>query len=196
MEKEPNENESNHEVHEQDVTPKIYVASLSDYNDGRLFGCWIDAAQSSDELYSEMRELLESSSMPFAEEWGIFDYEGFGPLRIDEYESFDIVSLLANGIVDHGEAFACWVDLTGDRDQFSVDKFLESYLGCFASTEAYAESLLGDLGYLEPWHSSLPEFLQPYVSIDIEGLARDLELSGDVMTAEGRAGVYVFHPRW
>jgi hypothetical protein len=43
---------------------------------------------------------------------------------------------------------------------------------------------------------SIPELLQPYVSIDIEGLARDLELSGDVMSAEGQQGVHVYDTRW
>ena len=33
---------------------------------------------------------------------------------------------------------------------------------------------------------------QPYVQVDVEGFARDLELSGDVLTSEGDSGVYVF----
>jgi antirestriction protein len=55
---------------------------------------------------------------------------------------------------------------------------------------------LEDLGYKDMIQPPLPEFLQPYVSIDIESLARDLELSGDVMTAEGGKGVYVFNSNW
>jgi antirestriction protein len=176
--------------------PKIYVASLSDYNDGRLFGRWLNADQTADELYEAVKSMLDASPMPNAEEWGIFDYEGFGPLRIDEYEDFRTVSMLANGITEHGEAFAHWVDLTSERDENAVTNFQSSYLGCFESLGAYAESLLEDLGYLDMIQPPLPEFLQPYVSIDIESLARDLELSGDVMTAEGSEGVYVFNSTW
>jgi hypothetical protein len=43
---------------------------------------------------------------------------------------------------------------------------------------------------------SLPEFFQRYVSFDIEGLARDLELSGDIMTSKGVQGVHIFYSRW
>ena len=196
MEQEPKENHDGHEAQEQIVTPKIYVASLSDYNDGRLFGRWLNADQTADELYEAVKSMLDASPMPNAEEWGIFDYEGFGPLRIDEYEDFRTVSMLANGITEHGEAFAHWVDLTSERDENAVTNFQSSYLGCFESLGAYAESLLEDLGYLDMIQPPLPEFLQPYVSIDIESLARDIELSGDVMTAEGSEGVYVFNSTW
>ena len=196
MEQEPKENHDGHEAQEQIVTPKIYVASLSDYNDGRLFGRWLNADQTADELYDAVKSMLDASPMPNAEEWGIFDYEGFGPLRIDEYEDFRTVSMLANGITEHGEAFAHWVDLTSERDENAVTNFQSSYLGCFESLGAYAESLLEDLGYLDMIQPPLPEFLQPYVSIDIESLARDIELSGDVMTAEGSEGVYVFNSTW
>jgi len=196
MEQEPKENQDGHEAQEQEVMPKIYVASLSDYNDGRLFGRWLNADQTADELYEAVKSMLDASPMPNAEEWGIFDYEGFGPLRIDEYEDFRTVSMLANGITEHGEAFAHWVDLTSERDENAVTNFQSSYLGCFESLGAYAESLLEDLGYLDMIQPPLPEFLQPYVSIDIESLARDLELSGDVMTAEGSEGVYVFNSTW
>jgi antirestriction protein len=196
MEQEPKENQDGHEAEEQEVMPKIYVASLSDYNDGRLYGRWLNADQTADELYEAVKSMLDASLMPNAEEWGIFDYEGFGPLRIDEYEDFRTVSMLANGITEHGEAFAHWVDLTSERDENAVTNFQSSYLGCFESLGAYAESLLEDLGYLDMIQPPLPEFLQPYVSIDIESLARDLELSGDVMTAEGSEGVYVFNSTW
>jgi len=38
----------------------------------------------------------------------------------------------------------------------------------------------------------LPENLQPYVTFDVAGFARDLELSGDVVTSEALEGIYVF----
>ena len=196
MEQEPINNQQGHEMNEPQVTPNIYVASLSDYNDGRLYGQWMNADQTPEELHEAVKTMLDASPMAYAEEWGIFDYEGFGPIRIDEYEDLHTISTLAHGITEHGEAFAHWVDLTGENDEDVVSKFLESYLGCFESLEAYAESLVEDLGYRDMIQPPLPEFLQPYVSIDIEGLARDLELSGDVMTAEGRDGTHVFSTRW
>ena len=196
MEKEPQDNQHNHEAGKAELTPRIYVTSLSDYNDGRLFGRWIDANQTPEALYDEVTQMLEDSPMPYAEEWGIFDYEGFGPLRIDEYEDIRTLSTIAIGISEHGEAFAHWVDLTGNRGPFSVDTFLEAYVGSFESVETFAETVLEDLGYKDFVQPSLPEFFQRYVSFDIEGLARDLELSGDIMTSKGVQGVHIFYSRW
>jgi antirestriction protein len=69
---------------------RLYVASLSDYNAGILHGEWIDVTDE-----GAMREgisaMLASSptakqeGLP-AEEWAIHDYEGFGELRLSEYE--------------------------------------------------------------------------------------------------------------
>jgi antirestriction protein len=196
MEQEPINNEKRHESDEGKWKPQIYVASLSDYNNGRLLGSWIDANQSPQELLSAVQAMLLTSPMPIAEEWGIFDHEGFGPLHIEEYEAFETISMLAKGISEFGEAFAHWIDLRGELDDDSLFVFEEAYLGCYESLEAYAETLIEDLGYLGMIQPSIPELLQPYVSIDIEGLARDLELSGDVMSAEGQQGVHVYDTRW
>lgn len=67
-----------------DPVPRIYVASLADYNAGRLHGCWIVANQSPDDIYREIQEMLSASEVPNAEEWAIHDFEGFGDHRVDE----------------------------------------------------------------------------------------------------------------
>ena len=72
--------------------PRIYVASLSDYNDGRLFGRWIDAAVEPEDLARQVDKMLAASPTPGAEEWAIHDYEGFGPLPLSEYERLALVS--------------------------------------------------------------------------------------------------------
>jgi len=45
-------------------TPRIYVASLSDYNAGRLHGVWIDANRSAEEIAEEVDRMLEDSKEP------------------------------------------------------------------------------------------------------------------------------------
>ena len=87
------------------TTPRIYVACLAAYNNGRLHGRWIDADQSVDEIWSEVQAMLAASPEPGAEEWAIHDYEGFGALRLSEWESFERVSAIAAGIEQHGPAF-------------------------------------------------------------------------------------------
>ena len=93
---------------------RIYVASLSDYNAGRLHGRWINADQDADEIFAEVKTMLAASPEPFAEEWAIHDYEGFHGIKIHEWESFETVSELAEAIEEHGQAFAAFY---GYQDQ-------------------------------------------------------------------------------
>jgi antirestriction protein len=176
--------------------PRIYLASLSDYNSGRLHGAWVDAAQEPDELHREVAAMLARSHMPGAEEFAVHDYEGFGPLRLGEYESLETVARVARGITEHGPAFAHWAALVGTNEPELLDEFEDHYEGHAESVEAYAEQLLEDMGLGTDLDlaGQLPASLQPYLRFDIEGFARDLELSGDIMTSEGDGGIYVFRP--
>lgn len=175
--------------------PRIYAASLSDYNAGRLVGAWLDAAVEADELAAGVQAMLAASPTPGAEEWAIHDYEGFGPLRLDEYESLETVASVARGIAEHGPAFAHFAALVGTSDSDELARFDDAYLGHAESLTAYAEELLDELGYRSQIEAAVPEHLQPYIRFDIEGFARDLELSGDITTSDGDGGVYVFDPR-
>jgi antirestriction protein len=83
-------------------TPRIYVACLASYNNGRLHGTWIDAYQSAETIWTEVEVMLESSPDPWAEEWAIHDYEGFGTIRLGESEPFARVAAMAAGIVEYG----------------------------------------------------------------------------------------------
>src|SRR3954468_4463852 len=73
---------------ESSVQPRIWVASLSDYNSGTLHGAWIDAARDESELQADIETMLAASPLTAAtgepaEEWAIHDSDGFAPLRID-----------------------------------------------------------------------------------------------------------------
>lgn len=46
------------------TSPRIYVASLSDYNNGILHGAWIDAAQDVDTIREEIAAMLRESKHP------------------------------------------------------------------------------------------------------------------------------------
>jgi len=176
------------------VCPQIYVASLSDYNAGSLHGAWVAADQPLDDLWAEVQAMLAASPEPVAEEWAIHDFEGFGPLRLGEYEDLAVVAKVARGIAEHGPAYAHWAAIVGTSDPDVLERFEDAYLGHVESVEAYAEQLLDDLGYGELLERTLPEPLLSYVKLDVEGFARDLELSGDITTSEGDGGVYVFDP--
>ncbi len=77
--------------------PRIYVASLSDYNAGRLVGGWLEADDDLEVLTGTVEALLADSPNPGAEEWAIHDYDGFAGLRLDEHEPLATVQRLARG---------------------------------------------------------------------------------------------------
>lgn len=174
--------------------PRIYVASLSDYNAGRLHGSWLSANVGYEQLSEGVQAMLNSSPTPGAEEFAIFDYEGFGPLRIDEYESLSTVTTIAHGIAEHGPAYAHWAAMVGTTDLGEMSEFEDAYRGHWESVVAYADDLLDDLG-ADHYIEAVPEFLRPYIKLDVEGFARDLELGGDIWTSDGDGGVYVFDGR-
>jgi antirestriction protein len=187
-----NENEE-HEVLREDG-PRIYVASLSDYNAGILHGYWIQADQEPEELGEAVQAMLERSPTPGAEEFAIHDFEGFGHYHVGEYDSLDWASRVARGIVEHGQAFGAWADRC-NQDEDDLAQFEDAYLGEWGSMSEYAEELLDDLGYLRLVEEAVPDMLQPYVRVDIDAFARDLELSGDITSVDHARGVWLFDGR-
>jgi antirestriction protein len=184
-----NDNEEHEMLREEG--PRVYVASLSDYNAGLLYGDWIEADQEPEELSDAVQAMLERSPTAGAEEYAIHDFEGFGHYHVNEYDSLDWVSRVARGIVEHGQAFGAWAERS-DHDEDDLAQFEDAYLGEWGSIEDYAEELLDDLGYLRAVDEAVPEMLQPYVRVDIDAFARDLELSGDITSVEQAHGVWLF----
>lgn len=179
--------------------PRIYAASLSDYNDGILHGAWLDAAVEPNELHEGIAAMLAASPTATktgqpAEEWAIHDFEEFGPLRLGEYQSVEWTTAVARGIAEHGPAFAAWASQV-DSDQDRLGQFEKCYLGEWESVEAYAESFLEDIGATAAV-SKLDDWLQGYIDLDVAGFARDLELGGDITAVEkSDGGVWVFDGR-
>jgi antirestriction protein len=175
---------------EPQLRPRIYVASLSDYNAGRLHGIWLDADQDPEDLRLHITAMLRRSRQPAAEEWAIHDFEGFNGLHLGEWENLEHVSRVATGIKEHGAAFAHWATLVSDDD--GLDRFEETYLGTWNSLTDYADHILEDLGLDQELDRCVPENLRPYVTLDAAGFGRDLQLGGDITVVEGEGRVYVF----
>lgn len=186
-------NPTNDEQHETEPkpSPSIYVASLADYNNGVLHGAWIDAAREPSAIRADITAMLAQSRQPDAEEWAIHDYEQFDRWRVDENDSIELVSRIARGIAQHGYAFSAWADLNeGDPERFN--DFAEAYLGHYDSVQDYVEEMADELGYTDEI-ATLPEHVQSYVRMDTAALARDLELSGEIVTADDpNGGVWIF----
>ncbi|WOQ17602.1 antirestriction protein ArdA [Raineyella sp. W15-4] len=175
-EPQPDDAEREHEARRH---PRIWIASLADYNAGLLHGAWIDATQDPEDLHAAAQEILATSREPGAEEYAIFDYDEFGSYRVGEYERLDDVSVIAKGIAEHGDPFAVWAELH-DGDPAMMAAFEDSYLGTYDSAVQWAEQLLDDEGIPGLLDKAIPEDLRPYVSIDYDAWARDAVASGSI----------------
>jgi antirestriction protein len=162
------------------TTPRIYVASLSDYVAGRLHGRWIDANHPAGAVWDEINAMLAESKEPNAEEWAIHDFEGFGGVRLGECENIEKVAELAFLIVEHGPVFAELAAYFGGTS--GVDEarryMEEAYRGEFDSLEDYVQE------FVEECYSdvlkALPDFIR--YNVDWDGIANDMDLNGEVIT--------------
>jgi antirestriction protein len=159
-------------------TPRIYVACLAAYNNGKLHGEWIDADQSAEEIQEEINEMLKASPEPAAEEWAIMDYDMEG---LDLGENPDLNDLVekAELLAEHGEAYAAFYNNN------CGDDFEEAYCGRYDSMKEYAEELADSMG---------DETKAAYFDYGgIEGFTHELEHGGDYWTASASPyGVHVF----
>lgn len=181
-----------------DVVPRIWVGSLLDYNDGRLSGAWLDATSGEEALRESIASILASSPTAqatgeVAEEWGIFDSEGFGHYRVDAYGDLAEVVAVARGITAHGRAFAAWADLVGSGVELTDTAFQESFLGHYPSLRAWGEQVMDDLGLPQRVEELLPGDIARYVQVDGGAWARDALFSGDIAVVQNPdGGCWVF----
>ncbi len=171
------------------MNSRIYVACLASSNAGKLFGKWIDANQSADEIRAEISAMLRESSEPGAEEWAVHDHEGFGEISLSEWPDISRIAVIARLIEEHGDAFSLWYEAQ-DAQNVEVEeleeKFLEQWRGAHDSKEAFADYLLDTTGQL----SEIPEWARGY--FNFEAYARDLEMDGDYSFVHANGQIYAF----
>lgn len=188
------------EAAELQLHPRIWVGSLLDYNAGILHGDWINATQPDEAIREQVTSILATSPTMAetgdpAEEWGIFDHDDFGGYQVQEYDWLEDVARIARGIRDHGPAFAAGAELH-DGDQDMLDEFDEAYLGEYDSPEAWAETVMDDLGIQERLEHELHGDMARYVRIDTSAWVQDAWLSGDIaIVHKPGGGVWIFQSR-
>ncbi len=171
------------------MTIQIYVACLASYNAGTLYGKWIDANQSPEEIYGEIATMLRESPERDAEEWAVHDYEGFGQINLSEWPDISRLSKIASLIEEQGDAFSIWYSIQDGQNieiEELEERFLEQWQGAHDSKEAFADYLLDSTGQLQ----EMPEFARRY--FDLGAFARDLELSGDYSFVHANGQIYAF----
>ena len=166
--------------------PRIYVACLAAYNNGRLHGRWIDATDPHD-VWDHVSAMLAASPEPDAEEWAIHDYDNFHGCCISEYAGFDTVCEFAAFLEERGELGAKLYEAFSE-DLEQARAAFEDYAGEFKSAADFAEQLHEDTG------TEIPESLRYY--IDWQALARDMALNGEIMVFQtGFDEVHIFWSR-
>ncbi|WP_028284479.1 antirestriction protein ArdA [Oceanicaulis alexandrii] len=159
---------------EQNTEIRIYVACLAAYNNGRLHGRWIDAAQDADDIRAEISDMLAASPIPKAEEWAIHDHEGFEGAPISECHGIDSVADLAAFIAEHGALGGKLIEhYGGDLDEART-AIEDHYAGEYASLAEFAQELTEQ-------STTVPKCLDFY--IDYERMGRDMALC-DVFAVE------------
>jgi antirestriction protein len=162
--------------------PKIYVACLAAYNNGILHGSWIDASQGTEAIHPEIQNMLAESPIPHSEEWAIHDYEGFGEIRLSEYEDIQKVAELAEMIEQHGHAYIAYVQYAG-MENASDEDFQDKYAGEWDSEEDFAMDLADET-------MNIPEHILPY--FDNEKFAHDLFINDYYSVESKDYKVHVF----
>jgi len=117
---------------------RIYVASLSDYNDGRLEGKWFDLSDYSDasELMEAIQEMLDDLTKKYndgevREEWAVHDYEGIPSTLASEYmgeQDFQQLYDIAEVADDRGIPVEVLVERAGDTGSDDYQALADSLM--------------------------------------------------------------------
>lgn len=189
---------------------QIYVADLAAYNAGHLHGRWIvlEAYDFDPEaVHERIKEILARGAKRFGaetlsvhEEYAIHDYEGFGPIKIEEYASIEKVCELAetlDALESNGEgvAFGIFLDKVESLDSFdslddAVEAFRDAYRGS-QSLKDYAYEYVEEC-ILSEMDKSIRLTIETY--FDYEAFARDMRYDGYTEVYD-HGDYYLFGPR-
>lgn len=173
-----------------ETTPRAWVGCLGCYNDGRLTGRWLDADQAQDLTDAGLATENGTCTTCGADEFHVFDHEGLhgkpGEMGVATFvelaEVADIIN--ENGL---GDAFAAFLDdehRTGTAED--EGEFSSRFVGEWSSVEHYVEELMEGCGVIDDVPSSLRYYF------DWAGLARDMQLNGEITVIDHPFGVWVF----
>ncbi len=162
---------------------RIYVGTYAKYNEGSIFGKWMDLSDYSDseEFYDACRELHSDEEDP---ELMFQDWENIPDSLIGESwlaeNIFEIIEAIDNLSETQQEAFGVWLNFTSsdiaseDIDDL-ISSFEDDYQGEYSSEEDYAYEVIEEC-------YDLPEFAKTY--FDYEKFASDLFV-GDYWYEDG-----------
>lgn len=166
---------------------RVWVACLACYNDGKLIGDWIDAADAPGDM-DEWREAMREADVAVPathdadghEELWSLDTEGFAELGIrgemSPVTAREIAEAVGDMDADDAPALAAWYAESSytTMDWHTVRAFRDAYVGTFDSAWEYAFDLIGEL-YGEAM-AALPDEVRG--SIDWKHVAHQMDANG------------------
>lgn len=157
-----------------ETEPKVYVACLACYNEGRLHGMWMNADELEERWeYAEEHDRQDRVGhfnpcpRPSHDEWAIHDYDGVPDLG--EHPDIPYLIKVMRCIEEHGEPFYEWFNLDPHNKSHHDDlseAFEEAYCGAWDSPKDFAEQLAEDLGYLPSTREKNPNPLFAFVDFE------------------------------
>ena len=187
------------------VAPAIYVADLAAYNSAILFGKWISlSGKDSDEVYEEINAMLAEGTKLYSEkhtlngaheEFAIHDYEGFGPIKVGEYDSISDLIEHVERMDDDPDKYFAYIDATGgDGDGYVPD----NASGPYDDEEEFAwemmDMITGDKtlsDYLES--KGIPGGLAMAIEFDAKDFMFSGRCNGEFSTGSYGGKHYVFY---
>lgn len=160
--------------------PRIYVADLAAYNNGKLHGIWIDAADDLDTIQEQVDKMLAES---FAEEYAVHDYEGFDGYSLSEYENIQTVREIACFIEEYPDIAGELLNHFDGSLEDTRKAIEENYSSCYKSLADFAEELTE--GSIQ-----IPENIT--YDIDYERMGCDMDISGDIYPIKPHTTKYIF----
>ncbi len=152
----------------EDEHPSLYVGTYAKYNEGSIFGEWIDLTKcgSYDEFMEVCHKLHADEEDPelMFQDYENFPHPWYSESGIDE-EVFDKIIKFSELDEDEQEAYREFVDSFSEDD---FDSFKERYQGKWDSEKDFAEHIVDECYNLDDMMGSLSSYF------DYEAYARDL----------------------
>ena len=163
---------------------QIYVGTYNKYNNGSIYGEWLDLSNYSDiqELHAEMRKIHKDEEDP---EFMFQDYECpdffqklnlISECHISE-NIFEVIEIIENCsyVIEVIEAYCNCIYPNNETIEEIIEKIEESYNGEYSNDNEFVQELLESCG-------DIPVNLPSYIHIDWERTAYDIMM--DYSTSE------------
>ena len=171
--------------------PRIYVANLAAYNNGRMVGDWVTPTDYAS--YDDFNKAIKKATK-YADEIAVHDYD-YLPSSMGEYPNIEGIYDFCHQIEDSPmclDALIAYAELCvwSDVTQINFDDAEDLYCGAYDSFKDYAEYYFDEFGDSAEI-KKLPTDLQYH--FDMDSYARDLQHYHHVVERGApHYGVFVF----